>query len=82
MLSLAAAEEKTRTAMQTLPADIKVELWFFSLIEKKMSLVTPDLKQEQDGLSSLVDAVGGQGRAGRSPQGAAGTGRGSVPSGR
>lgn len=32
-----------------------------------MSLVTPDLKQEQDGRSSLVDAVGGQGQEGRSP---------------
>jgi len=35
-----------------------------------MSLVTPDLKQEQDGLSSLVDAVGrwvGGRAGGRSP---------------
>lgn len=31
-----------------------------------MSLVTPDLKQEQDGRSSLVDAVGGRGQGGRS----------------
>lgn len=49
-----------------------------------MSLVTPDLKQEQDGLLSLVDAVGGQGRVGREDGGggAAGAGGGSIPSGR
>lgn len=51
--------------MRTLLADIKVELWGFSLNRKKMSLVTPDLKQEQDGLSSLVVAVGGRGRGGQ-----------------
>lgn len=55
--------------MQTLRADTKVELCFFSLIEKKMSFVTPDLKQERE--ASLQP--GGRGAGGR---GAQGTGQG------
>ena len=43
--------------MRTLLAGTRVELWFFSLIEKKkkkVSFVTPDLKQEQDSPPSPV----------------------------
>lgn len=56
--------------MRTLLAGTRVELWFFSLIEKKkVSFVTPDLKQEQDSPPSPVSRHEGRVGLPRKPVG-------------